>query len=79
MNRTISLISAKNGKPKYVIALKLCKCSKCKTAITSSQKCVDVPIVKGAHANTRRYCLNCFRFVLEKTTQDIEQLKKGLE
>ncbi len=79
MSRTISLISAKNGKPKYLIAKKLCKCSKCKTLIRASQKCVEVPMIAGAYTNKKRYCLNCFRLVLNQTIKDIEQLKEELD
>lgn len=73
--KTPSLIGGSLGRPKEAVAGKRCECSRCHEAITKGTKCYDVPQPGTAFSNTRRFCAECYKKVLQQTTIDLTELK----
>lgn len=38
------------------------------------ESCIEIPKLGGAYANPKRYCDDCFKQILKKTTDDILQI-----
>ncbi len=72
--KTPSLIGGSLGRPDTATAGKLCKCSRCKTAIIKGEACFDVPKLGTSFTSTRRFCVACFKLVLEQTKKDLTVL-----
>lgn len=70
-----SLISGSSGKPEPVTAQRKCQCARCGCNILKGVRCFDIPKVGGAFRNTKRYCGECFKSILEQTDKDVSELK----
>lgn len=74
-----SLIGSSLGRPKSVMAGKLCACGRCKSSIRKGDQCFDVPQLARSFSNTRRFCSICFASVLQQTRSDLAQLEALLQ
>lgn len=72
---TPSLIGGSNGKPKRAAAGRRCECSRCHAPIVMGQGCIDIPQAGGTFSSSRRVCDECFKKILEKSQNDLEELK----
>jgi len=73
--KTPSLIGSSLGRPSQVTAGKRSPCSRCAVDILMGQTCYDVPQPPKKFSASRRFCLACFKTVLEKTRQDLAALE----
>lgn len=73
--KTPSLIGSSLGRPRAVVAGKSCSCGRCNVGIPMGQKCYDVPQPSKPFSSTRRFCVDCFRKVLEKTWEDLTEIE----
>ncbi len=71
-----SLIGSSNGKPKRVDVLGPSHCSRCKIPLSKGQICIEIPKLGNSFSNPKRYCDECYQSILQKTEQDLEELKK---
>ena len=69
-NRIPSLINGSAGRPKKVVAGKKSMCRGCKSDIIKDEKCFDVPNPRSSFASSKRFCIVCFKRILEKTKED---------
>ena len=74
-NRVSSLINGSLGRPKIAIAGKRCNCSKCDAAIHKDEKCYDIPNPHAPFSAKRRFCISCFREILDKTETDLTGIR----
>ena len=72
--KTPSLIGSSLGRPAKKTCGRKTPCSRCGEDITKGADCYDVPQPTKPHSSTRRFCVPCFRGVLEQTGRDLEQL-----
>lgn len=77
-NKIPSLINGSAGSPKLEIVGKKSDCKGCGGGIAKGEKCFDIPNPRKAFSSSRRFCLSCFKHVLEKTAQHLDDLSKGL-
>lgn len=73
--KTPSLIGGTNGRPRRVIAKRRCECYRCHDALLAGQECIEIPKLGEAYATSKRVCAECFEGILQKTTEDLEELK----
>lgn len=71
----MSLISGSNGRPTRVLAGRAFPCHHCKAPFTKGDAYIAIPRRTGAHANLLRVCDACFKPILEKTANDVEELR----
>lgn len=74
--RTPSLIGGSNGKPKLVTAQRKSSCYRCHGEIASGVVCFDIPKLGAGFATSKRMCRECFEMMLQKTADDLEELRK---
>jgi len=74
--KTPSLIGSSLGRPRSAIAGRSSPCSRCDADIAMGDKCYDVPQPQKKFASTRRFCLACYRAVLEQTRRDLADVEK---
>jgi hypothetical protein len=67
---TLSLLSARNGKPSVVTTQGKRTCYRCKGTIDKDTKCFEIPKV-GAFTSKKPYCSTCFSDILTKTKADL--------
>lgn len=77
-NLAISLISGSSGTPKLVIAKRKSRCKKCGKEIINGEKCCDIPKIGSGFSSVRRFCLECFKRIIERTELDIKKIKEKL-
>lgn len=70
-----SLIGSSNGKPERIIAERKSKCHRCKTEIPKGLKCIGIPKIGAGFNSTKRYCLDCFKKIIEQTQKDFDKAK----
>lgn len=73
--RTPSLIGGSNGRPKRASVKKKSECARCHSTLEVETDCFEIPKVGGAFANSKRFCQECFKNILEKTSEDLEKLR----
>lgn len=74
--KTPSLIGSSLGRPAKKVSGKRCSCSRCRGDIIKNEACFDIPQPQKPHSSTRRFCLECFTNVLQKTRDDLEEMEK---
>jgi hypothetical protein len=70
-----SLIGGANGRPKRVEVLKKSECSRCHGPFVAGQTCIAIPTLGKGYSTARRVCDECFRGILQKTYEDLEEVK----
>lgn len=78
MSRVPSLLSGCNGHPEVTTCKRQTKCRRCKQPIRQNDICVDIPNSAGAFTSNRRYCVQCFKAVLDNTKKEIGALELSL-
>jgi hypothetical protein len=73
--KTPSLIGSSLGRPSKETCGRETPCSRCKQPIQKGDACFDVPQPQKPHASTRRFCVKCFRCVLEQTKSDVAEFE----
>lgn len=73
--KTPSLIGSSLGRPKAKTAGRQCSCTRCKAAIRMGDTCYDIPQPSKPFPAPRRFCVACFRLVLQQTNQDLTELQ----
>ena len=73
--RVPSLIGGSNGRPKRVAIQRQCDCSRCNTPFAAGDSCIAIPKLGGAYSTSKRVCDACFQKILEKTMEDLEEIK----
>ncbi len=67
-----SLLSGTSGKVHIVKAKKKSKCKRCSNDISTGEKCFDIN--STGTFGQKRYCIDCFRSILEQTTEELNKL-----
>jgi hypothetical protein len=75
--KTPSLISGQAGQPKFAITGATRKCHRCGSKLAKGSICIEVK-VPGTLSKRKNYCPDCFSEVLDKTLEDINNIKKQL-
>jgi hypothetical protein len=70
-----SLIGSTNGRPRRVAVLKKSECSRCHGPFIAGQTCIAIPTLGSAYSTARRVCDECFEGILQKTYEDLEEIK----
>lgn len=71
-----SLIGSTNGRPKRVpVKNNGYKCSRCDAPFVAGQTCIAIPQLGAGHSSSRRVCDECFREILHKTYEDLDEVK----
>ena len=73
-----SLIGGSNGRPKRIQVKRVSKCARCETELLAGTFCIEIPQLAKAYKAPKRICLSCFKNILDKTEQDINELKAYL-
>lgn len=73
--KTPSLIGSSLGRPEVATAGKRCACSRCEAVIPMGERCYDVPQPSKPFSRTRRFCVPCFKNVLDKTKEDLTEME----
>ena len=71
---TPSLIGSTLGRPKRELTAGPSKCKRCKAHIAKGVNCVAIPHLQDGFGKTRRYCDGCFRAILERSQQVLNEL-----
>jgi hypothetical protein len=71
---TPSLIGSTNGRPRRAPVLKKSKCYRCQDELPTGQDCIEIPKVGSGFSSARRVCKECFKAILEKTKQDLQEI-----
>ena len=71
-----SLIGSTLGTPRRVLVEKKSKCKRCNEVIRAGQNCAAIPQLGGSFHPLRRYCEECFKGILQKTQDNLDELKK---
>ena len=74
--KTPSLIGLSNGKPVRVCVSRKSECSRCKCGIAAGEDCFGIPKSGNGFSKIKRYCNTCFDNILNKTAQDLEEIRK---
>ena len=74
-----SLLSTNNGGITYDYAKKSGQCSRCKTSISNGSKVGLMKVSKSGFTNNRRMCITCTSEVVDKTQQELDVIKHGLD
>ncbi len=77
---TLSLISGQKPKPPKKAPRK-CKCRGGKHSINKNDDYFAIPDrhIKGHFTpEPKRYCINCFKKIMEKTQKDLQECQKNL-
>ena len=74
--RVPSLIGGSNGRPRRTEVKKKSHCFRCDTEIPSGKTCIEIPKIGGGYTNYRRVCDDCYRAILKKTSEDMEEIAK---
>lgn len=69
-----SLIGGTNGKPRQVTAKGKSTCKRCKVTIERGSVCIEIPQIGHGFSNSKRYCVDCFAEILEKSRSDLNDL-----
>lgn len=70
-----ALIGGANGRPKRVPVQRQSKCSRCHGALLAGETCIAIPKLGGAYSTFKRVCDECFQQILEKTAEDLEDIR----
>lgn len=70
-----SLIGSTNGRPRRVTVKRKSTCYRCHAELLSGDACIEIPKLGEAFATTKRVCDECFQGILEKTSEDLEEIK----
>lgn len=71
-----SLIGSTNGKPWRVTVIRKSTCSRCHVELQAGQSCIEIPKLGGAYTSTKRICDECFQGIINKTSQDLDELRQ---
>lgn len=74
-----SLISAGNGYPEKDMPQKKCFCSRCEAVIMEMSTSFLIPKKVNGFTNKKRYCLGCFKDVIDQTKKDLDEITKLVE
>jgi hypothetical protein len=77
--RTPSLISASNGRPKRVDVQRKSTCCRCDCGIEAGAHCFNIPKAGQGFSKEKRYCLVCYKNVIEQTEKDLVELKEEIK
>jgi hypothetical protein len=72
---TPSLIGGTNGRPRLRSVKRKSYCYRCNDEIPSGQTCIEIPKLGTGYASGRPICCECFQLIVEKTAQDLEEVK----
>jgi hypothetical protein len=73
---TPSLIGSTNGRPKRVQVINNgYGCSRSHEPFLSGQTCIAIPKLGAAYSTAKRICDECFKGILKKTGDELEELK----
>ena len=70
-----SLIGSTNGRPRRAEVKRLSYCYRCNDDILAGTNCIEIPKLGAAFASTKRVCGSCFQAILQKSTQDLDELR----
>lgn len=70
-----SLIGSTNGRPRRADVKRLSYCYRCNDDIVAGTTCIEIPKLGAGFASPKRVCSNCFDAILQKTSQDLDNLK----
>jgi len=71
-----SLIGGTNGRPERVpVKNNGYECSRCHAPFVAGQTCVAIPKLGAAYSSAKRICDDCYKHILQKTCEDLEELK----
>lgn len=73
-----TLISGSSGAVKYVQAQRKRSCKRCDGDIISQQSCAEVSVPGGGFSKIETFCIPCFSEILNKTEEDLANLRKGI-
>ena len=69
-----SLIGSTLGKPRRVHVERVSKCKRCGNPIEAGRNCIAIPQLGGSFSSLRRYCEECYKTILMKTQNDLNNL-----
>jgi hypothetical protein len=70
-----SLIGSTNGRPRRAEVKRKSYCYRCNDGILAGTSCVEIPKLGSGFATPKRICDTCFQAILQKTTQDLDELR----
>jgi hypothetical protein len=70
-----SLIGSTNGRPRRADVKRLSYCYRCDEDIVAGTTCIEIPKLGAGFASTKRVCSTCYQAILQKTTQDLDELR----
>lgn len=72
---TPSLIGSTNGRPRRATVARKSKCYRCHVDLLAGQACIEIPKLGGGYSTARRVCNGCFQGIIQKTSQDLDELR----
>jgi hypothetical protein len=70
-----SLIGGTNGRPQRAQVKKKSYCYRCNDGILAGTSCIEIPKLGAGFTSKKRVCEACFQAILQKTTQDLEEVR----
>lgn len=71
-----SLIGGTNGRPVREHVGRRSECYRCEEVILAGTSCVAIPKLGGGFSSKRRVCETCFAAIIQKTSDDLEDLRR---
>jgi hypothetical protein len=68
------LIGSTLGTPRVAVVDKKSTCKRCKCDLEKGTTCYEIPGLGGSFANYRRFCATCFKRILAKTQEKLNEL-----
>jgi hypothetical protein len=72
---TPSLIGSTNGRPRCATVARKSKCYRCHVDLLAGQVCIEIPNLGGGYSTLKRVCNECFQGIVQKTSQDLDELR----
>jgi len=72
--KTPSLIGSTNGRPHTATVQRLCACVRCGQGLVAGTTCFEIPRL-GRFVKNRRHCRDCYDKILNKTQEDLAELR----
>jgi len=69
-----SLIGSTLGTPRQATVERKRTCDRCKASLEKGTVCYEIPKLGGTFANYRPYCAACFKRILAKTQDKLNEL-----
>lgn len=77
--RVPSLLSTNNGGITFDTVKRSSPCSRCKATLPQGAKVGELKVMRTGFSTAKRICLGCVQEIVEKTQNELNVIKAGLD